>query len=241
MTAEYAPDAVASLYDRLNADRPGWHLANGGVTGNPDHTYGYHRSRFWDARYSSWSPPPDYSIRHADDQDGDGNAASAIDITPQGSNAAEVLATMTGRLIQAVDGGDPRARFIAEFYGTVNGTSVTGRFYGSPSSADDSHLWHLHIAGRRRYANDQSAWDAIADIILGNPAQVPENDERWSDTVTRDEVLELIRAEVTDGLRAVVTGGDHGYFTVDRFGTIVHAEDQGLQDRVNALEKAQAK
>lgn len=236
MGTEYAPETIKDAYDRLDAARPDWHLGFGGITGNAGHTYGYHRSRNWLEGNSSWRPLPDYSIRHADDRDGDGDAGSAVDITPQGGNAGEVMATMTGRLIRAIDAGDPRAPFIAEIYGTLNGSSVAGRLYGQPASADDSHLWHVHLAGRRRYVNDDRAWGHIVDIILGEPFRYPPDHENWSDTVDRSEVVDLIRDELRAGLAAVELGGDHGFWTEKSAPLLHKPEGEGDRDRLSSAE-----
>lgn len=64
----------------------------------------------------------------------------------------------------------------------------------------------------------------------------PADHPKWSDTVTKDEVLALIRGEITDAERAVQKGGDHGYYTQKRFAALIHDAGHGVQDRLNALE-----
>lgn len=234
---EHAPQAIKDAFDRLDRERPDWHLALGGILGDREsHTYGYHRSRNWCARWSTWQPRPDYSISHADDQEGNGECASALDITPQGGNAQAVMRVMTARLIDAIDNRDPRARLIAEVYGTRNNTSVTGRLYGAPATSDDSHLWHVHVAGRRRFVEDADAWHHIIDVILGLPFRYPADSQKWSDTVTRDEVIKLIDERLRDGLQAVELGGDHGVWT-EQFAPNLHVDnDRGDRDRLADLE-----
>lgn len=234
MTSEYAPDAIRAAFDRLAKAKPAWGLQLGGILGSsPSHTYGYHRSRHWDARYSSRRP--DYSIQAGDDLAGDGDAASALDITP---DSADVMVTMTRRLIDATAAADPRLHPLREFFGTLNGTSVTGRDVrtGRVVTADSSHLWHLHLSGFRRWADDPKAWAGIVDVIAGIPFRYPPNHERWSDTVTRDEIVKLIRSEIRDGLQAVELGGEHGAWTEKFADRLVVPADRGDRDRLHELE-----
>lgn len=243
MTNEYAPEAIQAAFDRLAKAKPAWGLVLGGILGSsPSHTYGYHRSRNWASRWSS--AKPDYSIQLADDQAGDGDAASALDITPRprasaGFSGADVMVTMTRRLIRAVEANDPRLRALREFFGTVNGTSVTGRDVrtGRVVSADSSHLWHLHLSGFRRWADDPHAWAQIVDVIAGAPLVYPPDDERWTETVTKDEVTKLIDERIRDGLQAVEFGGDHGVWDEAFAGRLHTDPDRGDRDRLAGLEQ----
>lgn len=233
MTNEYAPAAIAAAFDRLDVARPDWSLQLSGILGDASHTYGFHRSRNWDARYSSRKP--DYSIQRDLDRQGDGDAASALDIKPSGPNAVQVMATMTGNLIRAIDNRDPRARYLAEVYGTRNGTSVVGRLFGRPATSDSTHLWHLHIASGRKWSDDATAWNAIVDLILGKPYRPAPTDPEWSDHMTRDELVHLIREEIRDGLQAVEFGGDRGFWTEDTAPNLHTAPDNADRARLDRL------
>jgi hypothetical protein len=121
-----------------------------GIVGDQEHTYGYHRAR-------AVLPSDDYSVQLADDRLGDAWAASALDITPAHRGGMVIL---TRRLLAAAKRRDPRVtRVVREFFGTVDGVNVTGFDVVSNrhSSADTSHLYHLHISFLRRYACNSRA------------------------------------------------------------------------------------
>lgn len=163
MSTEYAPDEIRQAFEYARAQAPELGLKLGGILGDRAHTYGYHRAR-------AVLPSSDYSVQLAADQKGDRWAASALDLTPAN---ADGMVTMTRRLIHAVEQGDPRLKALREFFGTVNGDTVTGRDVrtGRSVTADETHLWHLHCSGLRQYVNDADAWRAIMDVIVGNPLQ----------------------------------------------------------------------
>jgi hypothetical protein len=168
--AEYAPAAIQALFNRVKAGIPEAILA--GIVGDEAHTYGYHRGR----NYVSSS---DYSNQLAADKQGDGEAASALDISwtapaPQYTVSARLMAAKT----------DPRMYPIREFFGSVDGVTVCGwDFYGNyPVTSDSSHLWHIHLSVLRSHANDTAALAAVADVIIGaGPAgpQPAEDDDMY--------------------------------------------------------------
>ena len=110
----------------------------------------------------------DYSIQLPEDRAGDGDAASALDISYDQAR----MRLVTGRLLaSAKDDNDPRLNVCREFYGTLDNKNVTGwdTHYGRPETSDDSHLWHVHVSFLRRYANDDDAMNAVLSVILGEP------------------------------------------------------------------------
>jgi hypothetical protein len=60
-------------------------------------------------------------------------------------------------------------------FDTVNGYSVTGMDVPGAYwvSSDDSHLWHVHCSGKRKYTNDHAAWQDVASVITGKATTSP--------------------------------------------------------------------
>lgn len=159
--AEYAPAAIRKLFTELDKRIPNVTLS--GIVGDRAHTYGYHRAR-------NVLPSSDYSRVLSYDKEGDGWAASAIDLSMSASN----MKLLTGRLIKsAEDPDDPRMEPVREFFGTTNGSSVNGRRHDSPTgawsfaSSDSSHLWHIHISFFRKYANNEAALLGVMAVLAG--------------------------------------------------------------------------
>lgn len=163
--AEYAPKAITACFATVKRFIPSAQFS--GVLGDSSHTYGYHRSR-------NALPGNDYSVVQGIDRKGDGNAASALDISfpPAG------MKLVTTRLIDAARRHDPRMQTLREFFGTVTGKTVTGLDVQTLKwvTSDPSHLWHLHCSGHRAYVNDAAAWQRVAQVICGQgsaPAPKP--------------------------------------------------------------------
>ncbi len=155
--AEYAPQAILWLASQAVAQIPSAKFS--GVVGDKSHTFGYHRGR-------NYLPADDYSRELAEDKAGDGEAASALDL----SYSAPQMKVITARLIKSADDPDDlRLNFVREFYGTVDGVSVVGRdtYYGNFAASDDSHLWHVHISFLRKYANSLDAMRAVLSVLIG--------------------------------------------------------------------------
>ena len=130
-----------------------------GIVGDSAHTYGYHRAR-------SKLPASDYSVKLSADRSGDASAASAIDI----SLSASMMRTVTKRFMAvAKDRSDPRRKYFREFFGTLNGSTVTGwdTASNSATTSDSSHLWHVHVSVHRKYATSQAAAEALLTIFTG--------------------------------------------------------------------------
>lgn len=200
MSREYAPAAIRALFDRIDELAPDLHVELSGILGDQAHTYGYHRAR-------AVLPAGDYSVQLADDRKGDAWAASALDVKP--ANSAGMV-TMTRRLIDATARRDPRLRPLREFFGTINGRSVTGRDVQTQRvvTADGSHTWHLHLSILRRYATDEDALAGIAAVIAGKPTEeefTMDAEAKAAFAAVRKELGEL-RGEV-DQVKAQLTTG----------------------------------
>jgi hypothetical protein len=154
--SEYQTDQILGLFAAVDKLVP--QAVFSGSLGDAGHTYGYHRAR-------AVLPASDYSCRYALDRQGDSWAASALDI----SFPPDLMKTVSARLMAACKADDPRVAALREWFGTVDGTHVTGwdRAAGGYTSSDDSHLWHLHLSFFRKYATDAAALAPIADVIAG--------------------------------------------------------------------------
>lgn len=189
MSAEYAPAAILALFAAADAAAPGLGLANGGVLGDSAHTYGYHRAR-------AVLPPDDYSVLLPRDRAGDPWAAAALDLTPATVSAQILLST---RLAAATEARDPRlVSCVREWFGSVNGRSVTGRDVatGRVVASDDSHLWHVHLSFYRDTATDPDSLAPLAGVLAGVPLQ-------RGLTVTPEEAAQ-IRAMVREEIHAEI-------------------------------------
>jgi hypothetical protein len=164
--AEYAPANLKWLGSRVGPDLRG---VLSGIIGDSAHTYGYHRCRFCVGG-------GDYSTQLSEDRQGDGYAVSGIDM----SFSDSLMRLYTSRLKTAADQNDPRIKNMREFYGTLDSNTVYGRTHAGSgdsswerSSADSSHLWHIHISVLRKFANDKPTMQGILDVMLGKPLTSP--------------------------------------------------------------------
>ena len=158
--SEYAPQAIKDLFAAVQRAVPAAVLS--GIVGDASHVYGYHRCR-------DVLPASDYSVAETPrDRAGDGEAASALDI----SLPSNLMPVVTGRLMAACKNNDPRVANLREFFGTLDGSTVTGwdRLAGGYTSSDDSHLWHVHLSFFRDSATDAAALAPIASVIAGSAA-----------------------------------------------------------------------
>jgi ketosteroid isomerase-like protein len=195
-----APSAIQHLFDRLKSG--GYPAAEmGGIYANKS---GYHNCR--DAL-----PASDYSVQQPDDQKGSGNNASALDVTLR--NPAD-MKRITQRLIDLTNAGDPRVQVLREFFGTVDGVTVTGRDVRTKQivySDDDSHLWHCHISVYRRWAADD-ALDDVADAILGKTS-TPDNPDAhypWPGPQMGDPEMLFVRVvDENNAIYALAPGYKH--------------------------------
>lgn len=149
------PDAVYSVFHHVQAAVPGARYG-GAYTLKP----GFHSSV--EDNLERW--PGNYSIRDAINRREPRAVGRALDLTLSTTE----MKTRTGYLRDAAADDDPRLACVREFYGTTNGTSVFGRAHTGPdtgwysSSADSSHLWHIHLSFFTPYVDD---WDALAGVV----------------------------------------------------------------------------
>ena len=153
---------------------------------------------------------------------------------------------ITKRLMDsAKDQNDPRLNCMREFFGTLDGSTVSGwdTYYGKSASSDDSHLWHVHMSILRKYANDKTALGKILAVILGE-----------TDVVTTDEIKAIataVRKELDFAAPADSWAVQQGYFkagdvisqrTVNRqvwaYGKDTYAQMRVLTAQVAALTAA---
>lgn len=203
---EYAPEAIKTLYGLVAGELAG--LTNLGIVGDPRHTYGYHRAR-------SVLPPYDYSVMLPDDQAGDPDAASALDLGGDPST----LALIMSRLINATGTRDPRLRPLREFLGSLDGVNVTGRDVttGAVINGDSSHLWHVHLSILRRYATDTEALSGVAAVLTGQDVASPATPDSSTPQPIREDDADMILVLVkeTKGRSGYWVAGDIAWPSVD--------------------------
>ena len=132
----------------------------GGTKGNAAHTYGRHRSVEW-CLHSAFCTDRTYGTKDKRDRDGNPQHIRAVDVKLTRTQIREVshrldIAVRTGNLPQ-----------VAEWFGTFDNTNVVGWYEGHASSADDSHLEHVHVGVWTIYADDQAALNEIYDVMTG--------------------------------------------------------------------------
>lgn len=131
-----------------------------GVVGDASHGYGYHLA-------ANQLPTSDYSMKLEEDRVGiDRNAASAIDMTMNTSD----MKLVTGRFYRSwQDPNDPRLNYTREAIGTLDGNNVIymDTHYNTRGSSDASHLWHVHVGFKRRYATSPEAAKAVLSVVRG--------------------------------------------------------------------------
>jgi hypothetical protein len=153
-------DAVYSVYHYVKAVYAAARYG-GGYTFKP----GFHASA--DDNLEHW--PGNYSVAEAINRQEPRGVGRALDITLPLS----LMILLTGRLAAAVKARDPRLRGLREFFGTLDGSVVYGRSHRGPdtawyeSTADSSHLWHLHLSVFTPFADDWDALDAVLSVLLG--------------------------------------------------------------------------
>jgi hypothetical protein len=162
--AETEAPAHAAFNTRLRAHY-GHNRSQTGSKGDENHMRGRHRSRTWTLN-SRYCTDRAYASRDARDKAGDGDWLRATDIGIQGT---ELRAAST-RLDAAVRAG--RLPCVAEWFGTKDGTRVTGWFDGHVSSSDSSHLYHLHVGVWTKYCDDAAQMTLLGDIITGEDDDV---------------------------------------------------------------------
>jgi hypothetical protein len=147
----------------------------GGVYANKS---GYHNTRAAHftkkAKEKGWDE--NYSVQLDLDKQGPSDKAAAIDLS---FDSEADMRLYTSRLDEAFWARDSRLASVKEFYGTLDNKTVYGlgkkSRVGAPykTSADKSHLWHLHISFFRA---DVEHWDRIKgvySVLADKGAQAP--------------------------------------------------------------------
>lgn len=181
MTSEYAPKELIRLGREICQSVPG--AVFSGVLGDSSHTYGYHRGRSWDIMRGDYGVN-DYSVVTPIDKKGPDNAASALDV----SMPPDQMKICSGRMMRAMRGNDGRVDAFREFFGTINGNTVTGWDRNRPAdisddaytSSDKSHLWHMHFSIYREYSENWNILQFLPDVLdgSGNPTK-----SRWTGNI----------------------------------------------------------
>lgn len=151
------PGKITDAMWRLWTDRPvtAWKL--GGFYADKR---GYHNDR--KRNQQRW--PGNYSIKLSLDLKGPDDKIAAVDFTMSDAE----MRKRTRYLIDAADRNDPRLYAVREFYGTLDGKTVVGRIKDTrtgkwrSSSADITHLWHIHVSFFRAYV---SMWNELSPIL----------------------------------------------------------------------------
>ena len=220
MAQSFAPDAIRACWNTVSQAVP---EARFGGIANPGapRAFGYHNARNNHLRFS----PNDYSIQRPDDRAGNGWAGSALDITLPD----RLMPVLTQRLIDATLRNDNRVWCVREFFGTVNGRTVTGLDVRDRRwvSADNSHLWHIHISFYRRFATDHSRMQGVAGVLIGT------NRPQGGGNLNRDQTEALI----AQAMRAGLLGGDRGPFTRKKYPNWVREAARSALSRIHALEQ----
>lgn len=164
-SAEYEPPALAAFNGGLRA-RFGLSRSECGSKGDNRHLHGRHRSRRW-CLTSVFCDDRDYGTVDSRDKSGPADALRATDVGITGA----ALRGATARLLAAKRAG--RLPQLAEFFGTVDGTTVTGWFEGRQSSSDSSHLYHLHLGYWTASTDDAVFFAELFDLITGDDMDAP--------------------------------------------------------------------
>jgi hypothetical protein len=154
----YSPKAMLRMYDQVDIHLPS--MERSGIYANKP---GFHNSR---RQLIAQGRRGDYSIQAPADKDGDDDAACGWDAK---FNLAD-MRRVSERLMRASEAHDPRLEDkIYEWYGTLNGTRVTGynEFRERLASSDASHLWHIHVSIHRAYSNDLRVCMGVVEVICG--------------------------------------------------------------------------
>ena len=221
MSQSFAPDAIRACWNTVLQAVP--QASFGGIAnpGAPD-AFGYHNARNNHLRRGR---PGDYSIQRPDDRAGNGWAGSALDITLPDN----LMRQLTQRLIDATLRNDTRMWCVREFFGTTNSRTVTGLDVRDRRwvTADNSHLWHIHISFYRRFATHHARMQGVAGVLIGT------NRPQGGGNLNRDQTEALI----AQAMRAGLIGNDRGPFTGKKYPNWVRPENRSVLRRLFNLEQ----
>jgi hypothetical protein len=137
-----------------------------GSAGDNNHLYGRHRSYNWD-KASIYCTNRAYGTTDARDQGGNRNWYRAFDVGIQGQQLFDASRRMDAL---ARSGQCPG---LAEWFGTFDGVNVVGWFEGNPSTADSSHLSHLHVGVWNSFADSAATMRQLYRAITGLEVDMP--------------------------------------------------------------------
>lgn len=163
MTNPYSPRTTDELYEFW----AGFKAFEGGARLGGTYTLkpGFHASV--NDNLARW--PSNYSVRDEINRRDPKTVARAIDLTL----STTLMKRYTSRLRAAALANDPRMAPVREFYGTVNGSSVYGLAHTTPdgawrsSSADNTHLWHIHLSFFTPFVDDRAALAGVLSVLKG--------------------------------------------------------------------------
>ncbi|MFB6392644.1 hypothetical protein [Polymorphospora lycopeni] len=136
-----------------------------GTKGDNLHLSGSHRSQEWLLK-SRFATNRRYTVED-DLNDEQLRWIAGFDFTP--ASKAEML-TICQRLDKAVRAG--LVEEIAAWYGNLDGDQRVDGYdnvRNVAATSDSSHLWHLHITFKRRYAGDMAVMRKVFAILTGAP------------------------------------------------------------------------
>ncbi len=184
------PGLITDEMWRLWTNRPNSSWKLGGIYADKK---GYHNTvnnniQFW---------PNNYSIRlPLDLVDSNRSKARAIDYTM--SDSEMVLAT--GWMKRAAEHPlDSRLFGVKEFYGTLDNKTVFGLSKDSgsgvwrKSTADDTHLWHLHISIFTVFVNRWDILERLLSVLKGESFEDWQSDEMKKNILDKGDVGQLVK------------------------------------------------
>lgn len=183
----------------------------------------------------------DYSLKYTLDKAATHDYACACDV----GGPADLQMTLGTRMVHALENQDPRV------YGKIrginapfNGVTIDRRWDGEDPNfklddniQDSSDRGHIHFEVYRTLVLMQSVMDGIFDVFAGIPIKFGPKDERYTETMTEEELLIHIRKENVDLARSLAKGGTHGFYSEEKLSGIVHDSGNGYEDRLRRLEK----
>lgn len=182
---------------------------------------GYHGTR--QDNEHRW--PGNYSIRDSIDRRGPADKAAAIDWTFHDAQKGKrtTITTYCDRLWEASRNRDPRLAGWREWYGTRDGSTVTGYDLrnGHEVTSDKTHTWHIHFSEVRAHVESQTNKEALLSVLKG---------ESLADYIGRGG--QLVTGQTTPtptpGPTALAVDGDLGPKTIRRWQETMHTPVDGV-------------
>jgi len=174
-------------------------------------------------------PSSDYSVREFSvDRLGPGDKASAIDMTSRSAQGGDytVIKKYSNRLFKAGQNRDPRMDGWREFFGqTDDDGGVEGWDFSkkTTSTADKSHLWHIHMSEHRGFITSTVNKEAALSVLKGET--LAEYQARGGKLVT-----DTITPPPSSGSKLTVNGHLDSA-TIKRWQQIMHTPQDGVISR----------